>query len=163
MDEQLLAEAALRVDAYYRGEQGDATQIYDGPAAFTKDVLALVSAAAGPVVVPPPDGRSPRWPSIRARHLLKENKCRACGGVRRLNVHHIKPFYLFPEEEENPDNLITLCEGSHGINCHLVFGHAGNWKSYNESVKTTADYMSLIFKERKGLEWPLSGFVGLFS
>ena len=159
----MIADAALRVDAYYRGEQGDATQVYDGPAAFTKDVLALVAAAAGPVVVPPPAGRSSRWPNVRARHLMKEPKCRACGGVRRLNVHHIKPFHLFPELEEVDSNLLTLCEGSHGINCHFVFGHLGNWQAYNESVILIADQMLTLTRARKGIEWPLSGFVGLFS
>ena len=81
--------------------------------------------------------RSPHWPTVRRAHLAKEPKCRACGGTCHLNVHHIKPFHLFPELELVQTNLITLCEHpSH--NCHEIFGHLLDWSAYNVSVRADA-------------------------
>lgn len=86
--------------------------------------------------------RSDRWPEVRSEHLKMEPICQCCGGKNKLQVHHKKPFHLNPELELNPNNLITLCEdGSH--NCHILFGHLRNFKSYNpnvvEDVKTWVD------------------------
>lgn len=79
--------------------------------------------------------RSPQWPKVRAEHLKKNQTCAVCSGDRTLEVHHIKPFHLQPDLELNPTNLITLCESKdNGINCHLAFGHLGNYKNANPSV-----------------------------
>lgn len=83
--------------------------------------------------------RSPRWPAARRAHLLKEPACRACGCRSRLNVHHIVPVHVDRSLELDPGNLITLCE-SPGVNHHLAFGHLGNWKSWNGSVRSDADW-----------------------
>lgn len=81
------------------------------------------------------DRRSSQWSKIRKEHLQKEPICRACNGIESLEVHHIKPFNQNPELELNPDNLITLCESKkNGVNCHLLFGHLGNYKSINSNV-----------------------------
>lgn len=59
-----------------------------------------------------------------------------CGGKEKLEVHHIVPFHLNPRLELEPTNLITLCEAKHdGVNCHLLFGHLGNFKSVNKLVE----------------------------
>lgn len=80
--------------------------------------------------------RSGEWPAVRARHLKLFPTCAVCGGTKKLNVHHIKPFHLHPELELDPKNLITLCEAlKGGANCHLLFGHLGNFKSFNVEVK----------------------------
>lgn len=86
------------------------------------------------------EGRSPQWRGVRERHLEKEPVCQVCGGKKRLNVHHIKPFHLFPNLELDPANLITLCEKSKidGINCHFLFGHLGDWQAWNPSVRRDA-------------------------
>lgn len=79
--------------------------------------------------------RSNRWPIVRAVHLVAHPTCEVCGGKGNLEVHHIRPFHLHPELELDPTNLITLCEAKKdGINCHLFFGHLGNFKSYNVTV-----------------------------
>jgi len=84
--------------------------------------------------------RSPHWPAVEKAHLKREGFCRYCGGVNRLQVHHVKPFHLHPEDELNQANLITLCEDSKdGIECHLHIGHLGNWKLFNPHVRTLAD------------------------
>lgn len=81
--------------------------------------------------------RSKEWPKVRNEHLLKNPQCAACGSFKSLEVHHIEPFHERPDLELNPDNLITLCEKRlFGVNCHLFFGHLGNWKLKNRRVRT---------------------------
>lgn len=89
--------------------------------------------------VPKGARRSDEWPAVRKAFLLKNPTCRMCGGKKKLEVHHIRPFHLHPEMELNPANLITLCEEkADGANCHLLFGHLGNFKSYNTNVEMDA-------------------------
>jgi hypothetical protein len=79
--------------------------------------------------------RSPLWATVRKEHLAKFPCCAACGSENKIEVHHIKPFNLFPELELDPNNLVTLCESwKKGVNCHLLFGHLGDYRSYNEKV-----------------------------
>jgi len=76
--------------------------------------------------------RSPKWAGVRKAFLKDHPVCEVCEGKVKLNVHHIKPYHLHPELELEPSNLITLCEcSSHGINCHLLIGHLGNFKNVN--------------------------------
>lgn len=70
--------------------------------------------------------RSGEWPTLRKHHLLKQPVCQMCGGSKKLQVHHIRPFHLHPELELDPNNLITLCEAP-GKDCHLRYGHNGNF------------------------------------
>lgn len=77
--------------------------------------------------------RSSKWPKIRAEVLAEQKECEACGAKKGLEVHHIKPFHLFPHLELDKSNLVVLCEGR-GCNCHFTFGHLLSWKSYNPSV-----------------------------
>lgn len=79
--------------------------------------------------------RSPKWPATQKAHPEMQPACARCGGKAKLNVHHIKPYHLYPELELEPSNLITLCESNNGgVNCHLAFGHLGDFKSYNVNV-----------------------------
>lgn len=72
-----------------------------------------------------------------------------CGGEEKLEVHHIRPFHLHPDLELDPDNLITLCEAGHdGSNCHLLFGHLGNFKSFNVDVRADAAHMGEKIENR---------------
>ena len=80
--------------------------------------------------------RSSNWPRLRKEHLLKYPFCVLTGTTKKLNVHHILPVWLFPEEEENPDNFITLSgDKIYGVNPHQWFGHLGNFKLYNPNVR----------------------------
>lgn len=92
-----------------------------------KNIINLVTDAASgkPLAL-----RSPHWNAVRKQHLIKEPMCRACNGKEKLQVHHIKPFHLFPESELDPNNLVTLCEHPK-TECHLILGHRGNFKKYN--------------------------------
>ena len=78
--------------------------------------------------------RSPKWNKIRKRHLKIRPFCEACGKKGKLlksnEIHHCRPFHLFPEDELKFENLITLCREH-----HYLFGHLNSWSSYNVSVK----------------------------
>lgn len=92
--------------------------------------------------------RSSEWPQVQKAHLKIQPTCQICGGIAKLNVHHIRPFHLHPELELDPTNLITLCEGKKFVNCHLCFGHLGNFKSFNENVVEDAQIWYNKIKDR---------------
>jgi 5-methylcytosine-specific restriction enzyme A len=77
--------------------------------------------------------RSPLWPGVRKKHLVKQPVCQICGGSQFLNVHHIEPFHINPDKELDEGNLITLCEKP-GFNCHFLFGHLLDWHSWNKDI-----------------------------
>lgn len=81
--------------------------------------------------------RSSRWPALRAQHLKMNPSCICCGSREKLEVHHILPFHLYPDQELAGGNLVTLCES--GGNCHFLIGHLKNWKSYNLEVRKDAE------------------------
>jgi len=95
--------------------------------------------------------RAPSWRRVRAAHLKTNPACAACGESKRryLEVHHIIAFHTTSKEnpgvgkqnELNPNNLITLCDGgkNYGINsCHLFIGHNGNYRKTNSLVRYEA-------------------------
>lgn len=85
----------------------------------------------------PNKGRSPKWPAARKAYLLTHPTCEACGGTDMLEVHHRKPFHLYPALELDPANFITLCEHP-ARNCHFAVGHCLNWKDWNPFVRDLA-------------------------
>jgi 5-methylcytosine-specific restriction enzyme A len=106
-----------------------------------KDVLQGKTSMAKP--------RSNQWPSVRKFHLERYPTCAVCGGKEKLEVHHKTPFHLEPRLELDPNNLITLCESKHdGINCHLLFGHLGSFKSFNRFVNSDAATWNQKIKDR---------------
>jgi 5-methylcytosine-specific restriction enzyme A len=101
-------------------------------------ILATMLANEGIVVAKvgaPEEGRSGKWPAVRARFLKDHPTCANCGGKSLLNVHHRLAFHTHPELELEPTNLITLCEARH---CHLMQGHLGDFKSINSTVEDDA-------------------------
>jgi 5-methylcytosine-specific restriction enzyme A len=79
--------------------------------------------------------RSPEWPKARKAWLAAHPDCAVCGGTKNIEVHHKIPFHIKPELELDNTNFISLCESKdHGVNCHLFFGHLGNFKNYNPGV-----------------------------
>lgn len=87
--------------------------------------------------------RSPHWPEVRKSWLRRHSRCRACGGVVKLEVHHKTPYHLRPDLELDATNLITLCEKP-AHNCHLIFGHCYNWDLCNPWVEQACDYWSQL-------------------
>jgi len=96
--------------------------------------------------------RSKEWPKVRKDYLKKHPKCFICLGITHLNVHHVQSFASHPELELEESNLITLCENKGGgINCHLAFGHLGNFKSINKDVREDAKIWRLKILNRPKL------------
>jgi len=50
-------------------------------------------------------------------------RCAVCGSTNRLQAHHIKPTFLYPECKNDIDNGITLCK-----ECHQIH-HGDNFSS----------------------------------
>ena len=77
--------------------------------------------------------RSPMWSSVQKAFVSLHPTCAVCGSkgklLNPLNVHHIRPFYLHPDDELNVENLITLCRDH-----HFLFGHLNSWSSFNADV-----------------------------
>ena len=91
--------------------------------------------------------RSSRWRKTRAKHLEENPCCAVCGSKTKVEVHHIISFHLAPQFENDPDNLITLCENKkYGVNCHLLFGHLGNYRKINPTVKADVAAWSIRIK-----------------
>lgn len=92
----------------------------------------LIDAAKGkhPITA----ARSGHWPTVRKEHLEAHPACEVCGGLEKLEVHHIHPFHLHPDLELNPNNLVTLCEVDPLLNCHRIFGHLDNFRGWNPDV-----------------------------
>lgn len=81
--------------------------------------------------------RSSEWARVRKAFLEVYPVCEACGGTEHLEVHHVKPYHLFPSLELNPMNLMTLCD-SPSRKCHFVIGHLTDWRSYNVDARADA-------------------------
>lgn len=84
----------------------------------------------------PEPPRSPQWSTARRHWLAIHNTCAHCGGVNQLEVHHTVPFHIHPDLELDTDNFMTLCEAKQ--ECHLKYGHLGNWKTFNPQLVSPA-------------------------
>lgn len=85
--------------------------------------------------------RSSDWPKIRKEWIKFHPECALCGSKKKLEVHHKVPFHIASQLELDPNNLITLCESKTWgkLNCHLLFGHLGNYKSFNAEVQSDCE------------------------
>lgn len=114
----------------------------------------LAEVDAGSLSAP----RSSEWPAVRNAYLKEHPECAACGRTGRgLQVHHVVPFHLDGNGDEDgdgiineldSDNLITLCTGD-TCNCHLWIGHAGSFKTYNPNVREDAKRFREMIRNRK--------------
>lgn len=82
--------------------------------------------------------RSSKWPAVRDAYLKTHPKCayKGCNRVP-LEVHHIKPYHLYPELELEPSNFITLCRDE-VANHHLYGGHDGDFRGSNPNIREDA-------------------------
>lgn len=107
--------------------------------------IHVVSATAVDMLGHP---RSSKWDGVRLQHLKLFPFCACCGRDNHLNVHHIKPFHLYPDLELVLSNLVTLCECP-SLNCHLFMGHLLDWKLSNPRVVADAKrYLAMLKKIR---------------
>lgn len=77
--------------------------------------------------------RNPKWDSFRDKYVALYPCCAACGTSKCIDVHHIRPFHLYPELELDVHNLVSLCSRH-----HLLFGHLENWSAWNPDVVNDA-------------------------
>ena len=90
--------------------------------------------------------RASEWVYVRNEFVRRHPRCEACGSGYNLNVHHIKPFHLYPELELVESNFITLCR-----DCHYHVGHdpdgpgpaKPNWSASNPNVRSDAANMRI--------------------
>jgi 5-methylcytosine-specific restriction endonuclease McrA len=90
-------------------------------------------------------GRSGKWPRVRKLFLRDHPTCEVCDGRKKLEVHHVRPFHRAPKLELDPRNLITLCEC---LQCHILFGHLGNYRSINWKVRSDVKAMAEKIRNR---------------
>ena len=88
--------------------------------------------------------RSGKWPTVRKHYIEEHPACEACGAADDLEVHHVLPFHLHPDRELDPANLITLCR-----RCHLLLGHAADFRAYNPHVRADAALVRQRIKNRR--------------
>lgn len=93
--------------------------------------------------VPGGTKRSPRWRKCRKFHLSLYPKCEVCSTTKKLEVHHIVPFYMNPNLELHSANLITLCR-----RCHLFIGHLGSYRCVNTACRSDVEYWKSKFDDR---------------
>ncbi|MAE50088.1 hypothetical protein CMI48_05070 [Candidatus Pacearchaeota archaeon] len=101
-------------------------------------MISLVGILTDRIAGKAPKGarRSSKWRKVRKAFLKENPRCSVCGSTKKIEVHHVVPFYLIPDLELRSDNLATLCENKkYGINCHLLVGHLGNYRRINANVE----------------------------
>lgn len=76
--------------------------------------------------------RSPKWRTVKNKHLLLNPSCAGCGSKKHLQVHHIVPFAVNPALELDSTNLVSACMDR--PECHLRICHADNFRSFNPNV-----------------------------
>lgn len=69
-----------------------------------------------------------RWVQGATYQDYEGPDCCWCASTENLNVHHVKPQSR--GGGDTADNLLTFCR-----RCHLVVGHAGNWKNEVPNLK----------------------------
>ena len=91
--------------------------------------------------------RDKGWRQFRKEYFKNNPYCAISGKkgniFKPLTLHHIKPFYLFPELELDPDNVIGM-RGEY----HLLFGHLNYWKSWNKNVVEDCKYFNIKIFQR---------------
>jgi 5-methylcytosine-specific restriction endonuclease McrA len=58
-------------------------------------------------------GRGSRWHAARTQAIRTAPFCALCGNFKRLDVHHIIPFRI--THDNNQENLIPLCKKHHKV------------------------------------------------
>ena len=112
-------------------------------------LLATVAAAKRGQGHAAPEPRSSRWPAVRAAYLKEHPACELCGRTVGVEIHHVKAFSAFPELELDPSNFLGLCRvGKYG-NEHLIWGHGGDFKFYNPSVREDVKHFREMIQGRK--------------
>ena len=90
--------------------------------------------------------RANEWPAVSKTHLRSHPFCFVCRTRKKVEVHHVVPFHVDPLLELVLANLITLCRVH-----HFLFGHLGDWKSWNVNCREDCAEWALRIVERPRL------------
>jgi hypothetical protein len=127
----IVIESLLRTEYPEKGDFLGCGLIYEGLMSLDRQSLGMVCGKP----------RNPGWEKA-SKDYLYGKVCYACGGKFRLVTHHKIPFHDNPDLEMVESNWIPLCEGRYSCNCHLTFGHMGNWTLFNPKVvEMAAEYL----------------------
>lgn len=105
--------------------------------------------------------RSPMWASVEKYFLASPTNqvCACCGSAKKLQVHHLHPFAVYPEKELEFNNLVPLCMENL---CHLKLGHGGDFQCYNpfllddlKEIKAHPERMKKIFSRARDYRRPM--------
>lgn len=82
---------------------------------------------------------------MRNEYIKNNPRCIACleDDPKKLQVHHLIPYSLYPEGEYDQENMATLCKI-----CHLLLGHLKNWCSYNPTCLSDCRIMAEKIRKR---------------
>lgn len=68
----------------------------------------------------------------------KHPKCEITGSDKGVQIHHVIPVWANPDLADDPDNFIALSSKAH---IHLIYGHAGNFRTrYVSNIKDIAEH-----------------------
>jgi len=87
--------------------------------------------------------RDPGWNALMKAYKKAHPTCEATGTTKNLQVHHIKPVWLFPEDEMKWENLIILTRW-----IHFWLAHFGYYRSYNPDIRKDAAWLLDKIKNR---------------
>ena len=88
--------------------------------------------------------RSPKWEETKIEFAKTHPKiCPVCGTTKKIELHHIWPFHLYPKDELSFPNLMWLCREH-----HHEWGHLFDWKSWNETVRQDTSNFNLKVSNR---------------
>jgi hypothetical protein len=77
--------------------------------------------------------------------------CAVCGGVKRLQAHHLFPRHIWPQLMWMPEFWYPLCRGNPTIDCHCTVGHGGDFKGYNPYCVAMAEQLRPILLANKAI------------
>jgi len=73
------------------------------------------------------------WSTVKAMREYRRlhPRCEYDDCSDKVHVHHVEPIQFAPDRAADPTNFLSLA----GKRCHLVVGHANNWKRYVHNVR----------------------------
>ena len=75
--------AIPEIPSYLSDEASEPSDVAETTAESTESIPPVIGETAK---------RSPKWKSLRARHIKAHPRCEACGTREDLDVHHVRPF-----------------------------------------------------------------------
>jgi hypothetical protein len=95
---------------------------------FTGEALTVLDPPS--LVVVNPDKHDAKFERLAKKFIAEHPNCLVCGGNQWLQCHHFYPWHLYPQYRYDVSTFRTLCMGP--WHCHLIAGHAGDFKAFNQ-------------------------------